>query len=173
MSGTPDLWIPFGKLGRAHGVRGELRLVHHNTAEAFPAKVTRVRLCAEGAAPRVVPLARARSVHEGTLVTFEEVTDRDGASALAGVELEVAASDLPPLDEGEFYLFELIGAQAVDEAGEELGRVARIANLRGNDVMALVHEGGELWVPLGDETVQALERAERRVILRLPEGLVE
>lgn len=173
MADSSDLWIPFGRLTRAHGIRGELRLSHHNPEEPFPPEIHRVRLRRENGVPRLMTVVRSRPANTGTLLTFTGVGDRNAASELTGAEVEVAAADLPELAVGEFFLHELLGVEAQTESGTELGVVKRIQSNRGQDLICIETSNGELLVPLADETVYALDRVNRRVTLRLPEGLAE
>ena len=65
---------------------------------------------------------------------FAEVADRTAAEALRGVPLTVDRAALPPLDEGEFYVDDLIGLPAVDTAGVALGAVIAVENYGAGDI---------------------------------------
>ena len=108
-----------GEIGRPHGVRGLVRL------RAFtedPAAIA-----AYGAADRRGrrEALRHHAARAATSAAIEGVADRDAAQRLTGTKLYVERDRLPPPEEEEFYLADLIGLAAVTEAGEALGRVAR------------------------------------------------
>src|SRR5437899_2116750 len=100
--------LPIGVVLRAHGVRGGVRVRMHDPASEALAGVERVRV---GGAERVVE--RASRDKAEWLVKLAGVDDRDAAEALRGLAVEVRRADLPRLDDGEFYLADLVGYAVV------------------------------------------------------------
>lgn len=87
--------------------------------------------------------------HSGTLIAkLAGVTDRTQALALKGQGIEVPATVLPALAEGEYYWADLVGLEAVSEAGAPLGRVKALFSNGAHDVMELEGERVRLvpWV---------------------------
>jgi 16S rRNA processing protein RimM len=78
-----------------------------------------------------------------------------------GAELAVPRETLPPTSEGEYYAFELVGLEVVEEGGRPLGRVAQVAPGVANDVLEL--DSG-LALPLVEACVREIDR-ERGLIL--------
>jgi 16S rRNA processing protein RimM len=166
-----DRWVPFGTVSRAHGVKGEVRVVPHHAEDDLPETVAHVRL-RRGNQVRELTLTGARTTNDAWLFTFEGITDRDVAQAFSGWAFEVQSAELPPLEEGELYLFELIGAEVVNEAGERLGAgKALIDNGRGQDLLSIDTPAGEKLLPLVPETVVRFERASGRLVVRPIPGL--
>jgi 16S rRNA processing protein RimM len=58
-------------------------------------------------------------------------------AATRGAELAVPRDALPPKAEGEYYAFELVGLEVVEEGGRPLGRVVQVAPGVANDVLEL------------------------------------
>jgi len=82
--------------------------------------------------------------------------DRDAAALFRGREVGVPRSDLPDAGENEFYWADLIGLSVVNEAGENLGSVARLLETGANDV--LVVEGDrERLIPFIEEVVREVD----------------
>lgn len=87
--------------------------------------------------------SRQVNVEEGQLqgkrlvARLEGVDDRDTAEALRGVEIRIGKDQLPDLEEGEFYWYQLEGLTVVNEAGEVLGRVDHMTETGANDVMVV------------------------------------
>jgi len=132
----------------AHGVTGEVRL----------------KLFGEG----VASLKRFRAFNNSTLMLskvrddkkggaiarFAEVTERNAAEALRRTELTVPRSDLPPLDEGEYYHSDLIGLAAVSDVGEMLGRVVGVENFGAGDILDIEKpDGKRFMVPMTEDAV--------------------
>jgi 16S rRNA processing protein RimM len=100
------------------------------------------------------------------LLRFEGVDDRDAADALRGQVLRAPALEGDVLDEGEFWVHELVGTRVVAVDGRVLGIVAAVEANPAHDQLVL--DGGEL-VPL----VFVTEQRDGDVVVDVPEGLFE
>jgi 16S rRNA processing protein RimM len=114
--------LPFGRLGRPHGVRGELTLRPFNAdgalAEmALPAAVQLVR----DQQRRPMTLVAVRPANELFLVRLEGVDTREQAALLTNFELWMPRASLPALAPDEFYVEDLIGCTLVDLDGARAG----------------------------------------------------
>lgn len=112
--------VEMGVLGRAQGIRGEIRVNWYGESPVIPEGP--LWLQAGKQAPRQVLVTQAR-VHQGTpVIRLEGVTDRTAAEALRGQTVLLPTSALPPVDEEDYYLHELLGLTIVlDHSGETLG----------------------------------------------------
>ena len=79
-----------------------------------------------------------------------------------GALLEVERSALPPTDDGEFYIFELVGLSVVEETGRVLGTVATVTPGVANDVLEL--DGG-LALPMVEECIREVDLTARRILV--------
>ena len=79
-----------------------------------------------------------------------------------GAQLEVDRSDLPPTDEDEYYAFQLIGLEVVEENGRVLGTVADVLPGVANDVLSL--EGGVL-LPMVEDCVRSVDLEAARIVV--------
>src|SRR5579883_1522017 len=113
--------LPIGVLARAHGVRGLVRVRLHDAGSDALDHVARVLV--DGRERAVEHASRDR---DGYLLKLAGVDDRDAAEALRGRPLAVWRDDLPPLDEREVYVGDLVGCALVDAAGAPLGTVRAV-----------------------------------------------
>src|SRR5919197_147523 len=99
-----------GRIGRPHGLRGEVSvLVRTDSPEQRFASGAVFEL----GAGRRLTVAGTRWHRGALLVRFAEVSDRDTAAELRGTVLTVAADELPPPDDpDEFHDHQLIGLRA-------------------------------------------------------------
>ncbi len=128
-------WIEVGRISRPHGVHGEVRVMpsSDNPERFAPGSVLYARperLGIAGAAPAGAGAADHRD-RPGRWTASPswpsvEVADRDAAEALRGHVLEIRSSQLPELDEDEYYPFDLIGLEARDLEGAVVGRVTDV-----------------------------------------------
>lgn len=111
-------------------------------------------------------------MHQKTLLlALRGVTTRTGADTLRNLLLEVPESDLPPLSEGEYYRYQLIGVEVFDASGAALGRIEDVIDTGANDVYAVRNAEGELLVPAIDSVVRAVDLPAGRMVVDVPQGL--
>ncbi len=92
------------------------------------------------------------------IVGFREITDRDSAETLCGYVLEVRSSQLPELDEDEFYPFDLVGLEARDPSGSEVGRVTDVVESPAHPVLIIaLAAGGEALAPFVQAAVPVVD----------------
>jgi 16S rRNA processing protein RimM len=160
-----------GHVGKAHGLRGEV-LVHVRSDEPEERFVPgAVFVTASGK----LTLESLRW-HQGRVIAqFEGVHDRDGAEALRGTELQVdSASLVPPDDPDEFHDHQLVGLRVVSIDGTDLGSVDRIDHAPASDLLVLAKAGGgTALIPFVSQIVPTVDLAAGRVVVDLPEGLLE
>lgn len=160
-----------GHVGKAHGLRGEV-LVHVRSDEPEERFVPgAVFVTASGK----LTLESLRW-HQGRVIAqFEGVHDRDGAEVLRGTELQVdSASLVPPDDPDEFHDHQLVGLRVVSTDGTDLGSVDRIDHAPASDLLVLAKTGGgTALIPFVSQIVPTVDLAAGRVVVDLPEGLLE
>jgi 16S rRNA processing protein RimM len=163
--------LPFGRLGRPHGVRGELALRPFNAdgdglaGQDLPAPVQLVR----GQERREMTLLSVRPANETLLVRLEGVDTREQAAALTNFELWLARTALPPLSPDEFYVEDLLGCTVVDLEGRVRGTVRASFWNGAQDVLTLDGPEGELLVPAVPEFIRAVDLDARRVVVDMHE----
>lgn len=160
-----------GRVGRAHGLRGEVS-VDVRTDSPQERFAPGAALAASGGRTLVVDTARD---HSGRLlVRFVGVADRTAAETLRGTLLTVDVADLPQHDDpDEFHDHELEGLAAVDTAGTPLGTVREVLHLPASDVLVLDTDRGEMLVPFVSAIVPEVDVPGGRVVLDPPDGLLD
>lgn len=150
-----------GEIGRPHGVRGLVRLrAYTEDAAAIAAYGP---LTDETGARRF-----AITLKGGDLAAIEGVADRDAAQRLTGTKLFVERDRLPPTGEEEFYLADLIGLDAVTEAGESLGRVRAVEDHGAGAFLIVEGRGTEHLLPFTRAVVPVVDVAGGRVTVVPP-----
>ena len=163
--------VVVGRIGKPHGVRGEVT-VEPRTDEPQLRFTDGAILLTETGSLRIESVR----FHQGTpLVAFEGVLDRTGAEALRNTLLFIESdNDVPSTDPDEFWDHELIGLAVVDESGSQLGVVADVLHLPGQDVLAVTKpDNTQALVPFVREIVPVINRDSGTVVVRDPGGLFD
>jgi len=164
--------IAIGDIVGVHGVRGEVRLRPYNAQTEALADVGRLFIL-EGTTVRELEVEQVRPHGRVWLVRFAGVNTPEQARALSGVAAAVPEADLPALEAGQFYCYQLIGLQVADDGGAVLGRVADVLATGANDVLVVDAARGELLIPMIDAVVVEVDFAAGRIVVRPVEGLLE
>jgi len=152
--------LEVGRVGRAHGLRGEVHVVAvSNVAERFAPGSELV----VGDRPLVVASARASG--SGWVVKFSGVDDRDAAELLRGRSVQAVALEAGSRGD-DVFVHEVIGAEVRDRSGKRIGRVEAVQANPAHDLLVL--DGGAL-VPF----VFVVDREPGVVVVDLPEGLLD
>lgn len=168
--------VVVGRIGRPHGIRGEVTVeVRTDTPELRFARGSVLETDPARLGPLTVAAARW---HSGRLLlSLRGVHDRTAAEALRGA---VLSADVPddevPEDPEEFYDHQLRGLAVVTAgaAADPIGVVADVVHLPGQDLLAVAREGGrEVLVPFVAEIVTDIDLDAGRVVVDLPPGLLE
>jgi 16S rRNA processing protein RimM len=149
--------LEIGRIGRAHGLRGEVSVTLITNREERMAPGARVY-----ADDRELVVGSARKQQARWIVRFEGVDDRDAAESLRNEVLTADPLELP----GELWAHQLIGAQVVTGDGRALGSVAAVEANPAHDLLVLTD--GTL-IPV----VFVVEHAAHQVVVDVPEGLTE
>ncbi|SHM32539.1 ribosome maturation factor RimM [Cryptosporangium aurantiacum] len=162
-----------GRIGRAHGIRGDV-LVEVRTDEPDERFAAGSVLVTDPADAGPLTVADARW-HSGKLVVrFEGVQDRNGAEKIRGLNLVVDSEDLPPSDDpDEFHDYELVGLTAVGTDGAEFGSVVDVIHSAAGEILVLSFDGSERLVPFVREIVPTVDVPGGRVVIVPPEGLFD
>ena len=171
LDSEPEIdFIVIGQITKPHGVRGELRVMPHTDE---PERFTWLENVYVGeTSPKKMAVEQAR-VHQGmVLLKLTAVTDRDAADALRGEWLMVPEEEAIPLEEGEYYLFELEGLEVYTTEGEHLGTLTSVIETRANNVFVVQDaHGKELLLPDTDEVIQDIDFDNGRMTVVLLPGL--
>ena len=174
-TGSPSqgepVYLAVGLLRRPHGVRGEIML-EIQTEHPDQFKVGASFYVGE---ERIsFTIASVRTHNKGFLLSFEGINDRDEVGLLRNHYVYANIADLPPLPEGEYYDYQLIGLTVIEEeTGETLGELKEIIKTGANDVYLVTSESGtEILLPVIPDVILDIDLAERQMSVYLLPGLV-
>jgi 16S rRNA processing protein RimM len=174
----PDTLLLVGTVLRAHGVRGELKVLPEtddlDRFEAFE----RVYLGAgpEAVQERRVQSARMQQTKRGQIVilALEGVATREDAEALRALGVYVPEADVPPLADDEVFVHDLVGLAVETDAGETVGTVQQVLELPAQNVLVVARpDGPDVLVPAVPAFVVSIDVAGGTLVIRPIEGLLD
>ncbi|HOU11673.1 MAG TPA: ribosome maturation factor RimM [Anaerolineae bacterium] len=164
-------YLAIGRIVRPHGVRGELRA---EILTDYPERIARRRTLYLGKDHRPYKLLGVRFHQDAMLLTLDGCTTRDDAEALRGSLVEIAIADAVPLDEAEYYHFQVIGMRVQTDTGDVLGDVVDVFTVPGaNDVFVVHGIRGEILIPVIEDVVLSLDVEAGRVLIHVLPGLLD
>ncbi|MGZ4438531.1 MAG: ribosome maturation factor RimM [Nocardioidaceae bacterium] len=174
--------VVVGRIGRAHGIRGEVS-VEPRTDE--PERRFAVGAVLDTEAPRGgaphgpgrpsrLTIRTLRWHQSRLLVTFAEIPDRTAAETARGLLLvATVAAEERPEDPEEFYDHQLVGLRVVTTDGAGVGTLAEVVHGAAQDLLVVrTEEGREVLVPFVSALVPVVDLAAGRVEVADRPGLL-
>jgi 16S rRNA processing protein RimM len=156
-----------GRIGAAHGVRGEVRIASFTDeplalADYNPFSTNRPGLTIE--------IESARATTNVLVARLRGVTDRSAAEKLNGVELYVERGRLPPPGDDDFYHADLIGLEARLGDGTVLGTVSAIPNYGAGDLIEVTdpRSGDTFLYPFTKAVVTEVHIGDGYLVIEVP-----
>jgi len=168
-------YLLIGEILRPHGVIGEVRMkvITHYPERLPQLKVVYLTPSMDSSEIAPYTIERMR-MHQGyALMKFKGIDDRDQADKLRQLVVMVAIGDAIPLDDGEVYLYQLVGLTVQTETGETLGKLTEVLETGANDVYIVDSpKYGEVLIPATHETIRSTDISTGIMTVTLPDGLL-
>ena len=108
------------------------------------------------------------------MLTFEGYPNINDVETFRDGILKVSEDDLTDLEENEFYYYEIIGLNVIDEDGENLGKIKEILSTGANDVWIVQRKGKkDVLIPYIESVVKEIDLDAGVVHVEIPEGLID
>jgi 16S rRNA processing protein RimM len=165
-----DDLICVGSIGGSYGVHGELRIKSYcAVADDIETYSPLTREDGTGS----FTIAIVRPIKSGFVIRMPEITTKEQADALKGVQLFARRAQLPNLPDDEYYHSDLMGLQVLDTGGENLGKVKSVQNHGAGDLIEvqLPDSSATVLVPFTLAVIPTVDLEAGRIIADPPEGL--
>lgn len=165
--------IPAGYVRRAHGIHGDVvvRGTLHDSGDRF---VEGAVLLTNEDVPRELTIVGVRGHQGDYIISFDTVYDRDVADGLRGIQFTIDRADRRQLESGEWWPEDLVGCEVLSTDGDRVGVVASVITGEAQDrVVVETSDGAKGEVPFVSALVPEVDVENRRIVVDLPEGLLE
>lgn len=139
-------WIPVGRVVSTHGMRGEVKFYYYNEVKEEFLDYTSLFALKGDEYVELKPL-KATYSKRFFYLSFRGLATVGEVSFLVTKELFVREADLPRLEDGEYYEYQLIGLEVITTQGMSLGKVTSVLHTGANDIL-IVEGERELMIPM-------------------------
>ncbi len=165
MAASETRRIVVGRIGAAHGIKGEVRVKSFTAAPLELAAYSPLE-AADGRRFTIEAARPAGASPDMLVVRFAGIDDRNAAEALNGLDLTVPRERLPEPEADEFYHADLIGLDAVTPEGAPLGTIVAVPNYGAGDLLEIAPaKGASLLVPFTRAAVPDINLSAKRVVV--------
>ena len=106
-------------------------------------------------------------------VKFEDVKNESEAMELINYEIFLPMEELPKLEGKKFYYHEVIGFKVIDINHGEIGEITHINDQTPQHLFVVKSSGKEILIPINDDFILDLDRINKIINLKIPEGLLK
>jgi 16S rRNA processing protein RimM len=97
---------------------------------------------------------------------FQNVSDRDAAEAIKGLSIFIEQDQLPELDSGEYYHFDLQGLTVYSETGEHLGIVENVSNYPSTDALEVrLNDSSLVVIPFLPDSIIRVDTDRKQIVI--------
>ncbi len=149
-----------GEVLKPQGIRGELKIKTFTDTPEDVKKFGTVYI--DGVAYKILSF---RVGPDGAAyLGLRGIPDRNAAELFRGKKIEGDREDAPELEEGRFYIVDVLGLACETEAGEFLGNVVDIVNLASN-VYTIEKAGKKILFPVVKGVIKDIDLVQKKVVV--------
>ena len=104
---------------------------------------------------------------------FKGIETIEQAEVYRNAILEISREDAIPLEEGEYFIADLLESEVFTDEGEKLGILEDIYNTGSSDIYVVKNElGKSILLPRIDDVIKEIDVENKKIIVHLLEGLI-
>ena len=171
---TQDNCFLLGKITKPYSFKGEVVLWMDVDDSAPYEGVDTLWLPQQGI---LVPYAveSLRRNKDRFVVRLADVNTEAAAKQLSGKDVWLPLAEMAPMEDGKFYFHEVQGWTAIDRStGEAVATIVHVVDQGAYPMLEVEFDNGNQgFIPLPDHVKVDVKREERKLVLDLPEGLLD
>ena len=148
--------IIIGKVGAARGLDGTLKIIPLTDFEGRFDDLEKISV-----GGKIFAVEEVKHIGGQIFIKFAGVDSRESARALTNKFLTIDRKDAAPLDDGEFYIFDVIGCEVFD-GDKKLGIVTNVLRTGSNDVFEV---DGNILIPALKSVVKSIDIASKKILV--------
>ena len=162
-----------GVIANTHGIRGEVK-VFPTTDEKERFKDLKKVILDMGKEQKVLEIQSVRFFKNLVILKFKGIDNINDIEMYKGKDLLVTREDAVPLEEGEYFIADLLDLDVYSDEDEKIGVLYDGMQTGANDVYVVkTEEGKEILLPAIDECILDIDLEESRMTVHIMEGLLD
>ncbi len=162
-----------GVIANTHGIRGEVK-VFPTTDEKERFKDLKKVILDMGKEQKVLEIQSVRFFKNLVILKFKGIDNINDIEMYKGKDLLVTREDAVPLEEGEYFIADLLDLDVYSDEDEKIGVLYDVMQTGANDVYVVkTEEGKEILLPAIDECILDIDLEENRMTVHIMEGLLD
>ena len=150
--------IIIGKIGKARGLDGTLKIIPLTDFEGRFDNLTEISV-----GGKIFTIEKVRHIGGEIFIKFKNIDSRELAKTLTNKFLTVPRAEAAPLEEGEFYTFDIIGCEVCD-GDKNIGKVQNVLKTGSNDVYQVVGET-EILIPALKSVITKIDIVNKKIFV--------
>lgn len=162
-----------GVISNTHGVRGEVK-VYPTTDDIRRFDYLKEVILDTGKEHITLNVTGVKYFKNMAILKFKEFDNMDQVIPYKGMDLLVTRENAIPLEEGEYYIADILGCDVITDEDERLGELIDVIQTGANDVYVVKMENGkEVLLPSIDECILERDIDNKIVKVHVMKGLLD
>ena len=165
--------IIIGKISKLKGIRGEIKVISlTDNFERFKL-LKEISVVGKNDKLDIFEIENVAVTAKTVNLKLKGIDTRNQAQELKGREIVIDENQKLPLEEGNYYIYQIIGLKAIDENGEYLGELVNVLKNPGNDIFIIKKGKKEYLIPAVKEIINEIDIKNSKIIINKIEGLFD
>lgn len=172
MSWEKEKYFFLAQIGKAHGIKGELKMKFLGSDPTVLSSLEEIALFTEdGKEPLYMYVIENVRGTPPSIIKLNGIEDRTSAERLSGLYIAVTREELGPLEDNQYYIADLVGMRVFDEQRGEIGKLRSV--LQGTSPNYQIARPGkkDLLLPTQGNFLLNVDFELGIMYVNLPEGL--
>lgn len=166
-------YLEIGQIVNTFGIKGQVKVVPFtNDMERFD-ELKKVYIVNKSLR-KEVEIEDVKYHKNVVLLKFKGLDKIEDVENFKNFYLEIDRKDGRNLEDGEYYIVDLIGLDVISDEGKHLGKLDDIYNTGSNDIYVVKDElGKQLLLPAIKEVIKEVNLDEKKIVVHLLQGLID
>lgn len=165
-------YFEIGQIVNTHGVKGHVK-VKPFTDDVEQFETLGKILVVKNKETIEMEIEEVKYHKDMVLLKLKGVDDMTAAERYKGCYIKIHRSNARELEEGEYFIADIIGSDVYTDEGEHLGKVDDIYNTGSNDIYVVKDElGKQILLPAIKDVLLDIDVEKQKVTVHLLKGLV-
>lgn len=158
-------YTEIGKVVNTFGIKGELKIQSESDFVDYRFAVGKTIYFKMGRIIKDFKVTSYRILKGNVVITVNDLKDINLVEQYIGSTVLADANDVPPLDDDEFLIDDLVGLKAYDEQGQYYGEVVDVIMIPNQEILEIKDENAKpTLIPFVDEYIISID--EEKIIIK-------